>query len=105
MQVSDIICFCCGAKGHKKPVCKYKSYTCSVCSKVGHLSKVCKAKNKSKNVNNLEDCDLNLDNSFNLETINCNFVKPFCIKLSVENKLVEFQIDTGSGVTILNVKD
>jgi len=54
-------------------------------SKVGHLSKVCKAKNT--NVNNLEECDLNLDNLFNLETINCNFVKPFCIKLSVENKL------------------
>jgi hypothetical protein len=55
--------------------------------------------------NNLGECDLNLDNLFNLETINCNFVKPFCVILSVENKLVEFQIDTGSEVTVLNVKN
>lgn len=25
----DMVCYCCGTKGHTKPFCKYKSYSCS----------------------------------------------------------------------------
>ncbi|CAI6349493.1 unnamed protein product [Macrosiphum euphorbiae] len=101
----DMVCYCCGTKGHTKPFCKYKSYSCSNCSKLGHLKKVCKA--KVKKVNNLEQCDvdLNLDNLFNLETVNVNYVQPYWVKLSVEDKIVEFQIDTGSSMTVINVND
>lgn len=66
---------------------------------------MCKA--KVKKVNNLEQCDvdLNLDNLLNLETVNVNYVQPYCVRLSVQDKIVEFQIDTGSSMTVINVND
>jgi hypothetical protein len=101
----DMVCYCYGTKGHTKSSCKYKSYSCSNCSKIGHLKRVCKA--KVKKVNNLEQCDidLNLDNLYNLESVNVNYVQPYIMKLCIQNKIVEFQIDTGSSMTVMNVKD
>jgi len=99
------VCYCCGKSGHTKPSCKYISYKCSICNKVGHLKNVCK--NKEKNVNNvdLDNVDLNLNSLFNLETVNVNFVQPFCLKLLVDNVTIEFQVDTGSAVSVMSVKD
>lgn len=48
---------------------------------------------------------LNQFNQFSLETVNVNYVKPYCMKLSVEDKIVEFQMDTGSNMTVMNVKE
>lgn len=100
---SKIVCYCCGTPGHTKPECKYKMSICLNCKKSGHLKKVCKA--KANNINSLEECDLNLSSLFKLETIKCNYVKPFVVKLYIGDKLQEFQIDTGSGVTIININD
>ncbi|CAI6346892.1 unnamed protein product [Macrosiphum euphorbiae] len=99
------VCYCCGKSGHTKPSCKYISYKCSICNKVGHLKNVCK--NKEKNVNNvdLDNVDLNLNSLFNLETRNVSFVQPFCLKLLVDNVTIEFQVDTGSAVSVMSVKD
>lgn len=107
-----IVCFCCGVTGHTKPNCKYKSLVCSNCSKVGHLKKVCKSKNKKSNVNLLEQVnndlnddfgDLNImDNIYLLDSVDCNFIKPFNIKLNVEENLINFQIDTGSSITAIS---
>jgi len=46
-----------------------------------------------------------LDNLFNFGTINVNYVKLYCVKLNVEDTIVDFQIDTGSSVTVINVDD
>lgn len=107
VQDKNIYCYCCGGKGHKKPLCKYKSYKCNICLKIGHLGKICKAKirAKTKSMNNLEECDLNLDNLFNLEVNNMSYVKPFYVKINVEGQMVNFQIDTGSGVSVISSSD
>ncbi|CAI6365252.1 unnamed protein product [Macrosiphum euphorbiae] len=105
-----IVCFCCGVVGHTKPNCKYKSLVCSNCSKVGHLKKVCKIKKSNVNLleqvnNNLNDDfgDLNvMDNIYLLDSVDCNFIKPFNIKLNVGGNLINFQIDTGSSITAIS---
>lgn len=100
-----VVCYCCGIRGHVKTNCKYKNYSCKRCFKVGHLQKVCKS--KSKSVNNIkEDCiDLNLSNLFNLDSVEVNFIKPYCVKLEVGSKVIEFQVDTGSAVSVMSIKD
>jgi len=46
-----------------------------------------------------------LDNLFILETVNVNYAQSYCVKLSVQDKIVEFQIVTGSSMTVINVND
>lgn len=75
------------------------NYLCSICSKVGHLQNVCE--HKGKNVNNV---DLNLNNLFDLESVRVKFVKPFCVKLGVNDISFDFQVDTGSAVPIMSKK-
>lgn len=100
-----MVCYCCGKVGHAKPTCKYITYSCKICYKVGHLQKVCK--NKDKFVNNIEqnDVDLNLNNLFSLESVNVNYVRPYCIKLYVNSIEIEFQVDTGAGVSVISKKE
>jgi len=105
-----IVCFCCGVAGHTKPNCKYKSLVCSNCSKVGHLKKVCKIKKSNVNLLEQVNSDLNddfgdlniMDNIYLLYSVDCNFIKPFNIKLNVEGNLINFQIDTGSSITAIS---
>lgn len=103
-----VVCYCCGAVGNKEPSCRYTILSCTNCKKVGHLKKVCQT--KTKNVNNVaqnsvDDLNLNLSNFFRLESVNVNVVKPLCIKLDVNNKLIEFQVNTGLAETVLSQKD
>lgn len=44
---------------------------------------------------------LNLNNLFNLETININDVQNVCVKLYIKSKVIEFQEDTGADVLIM----
>lgn len=99
------VCYCCGKIGHTKPTCKFINYKCSICNKVGHLKNVCKNKIKCVNNIDLDNIDLNLNSLYNLETENVNFVQPFCIKLQVNDLTIEFQVDTGSAVSVMSVKD
>ena len=43
---TNVTCYCCGAKGHFKTDCKYRTYKCESCNKTGHLKAVCKSKNE-----------------------------------------------------------
>lgn len=106
-----MICYCCELAGHKKPFCKYKDFKCEFCARVGHLKKVCKAKGKLGNVNVLEQRveilneDLNMDNLFNLEVADCKFIEPFKAELRVNEKIIKFQIDTGSSITAISLEE
>lgn len=48
---------------------------------------------------------MNLNNVFNLESVNVNFIKPFCVKLGVNDRIIDFQVDTGSAVSVMSKKD
>ncbi|KAL4153551.1 hypothetical protein QTP88_001384 [Uroleucon formosanum] len=100
---NKLVCYCCGVDCHSKPDCKFKTYSCSNCFKIGYLRKVCK--NKTEHVNNVDLVDLNLSNLYNLDSDGSNSVKPFCVKLDVSNKVIEFLVDTGSVLSVISKKD
>lgn len=83
-----------------------------MCERVRHLKKkVCIAKGKLGNVNMLEQMaeifndDLNMDNLFNLEITDFNFINPFNVKLKVEEKTIKFQIDIGLFITVISLEE
>lgn len=39
----EVICYCCGQRGHIKPECPKKGEECHKCGKVGHLQSMCKS--------------------------------------------------------------
>lgn len=49
--------------------------------------------------------DLHLSNVFNLESVKVIFIKSYCIKLYIYNRVIEFQIYKGSAVIVMNIKD
>lgn len=51
------------------------------------------------------DDDLNLDYLYNLETVEVDLVKPYIVKLEIDGKTVNFQIETGSGISAMSVND
>lgn len=81
--------YCCRVAGHKKHfVSRYKDLKiCELCARGGHFKKVCKAKGKLGNVNVLKQMaeilndDLNMENLFNLEVPDFNFIKPFNVEM------------------------
>lgn len=100
----QVVCYCCGTQGHTKPDCKYKMLTCLNCKKVGHLKKVCKVKIKVHHIDQGND-NLDLNCLYNLDTIDVNFVKPYTVEIKVNEKNIDFQIDTGSGISAISFKD
>lgn len=42
---------------------------------------------------------------FNLESVEVNFVKPYVVMLEIDGKNMNFQIDTGSGISAMSVND
>ena len=39
----ELICYCCGQRGHIKPECPKKGEECRRCGKIGHLQSMCKS--------------------------------------------------------------
>ena len=113
-------CFRCGNK-HDPNKCKYKDATCYACSRVGHPSFNCRSKKPSKNhkggdnhsnqVNNQnnrhfnltdEDVSIELNDLFTISTISSN--KPLVTELFINEKSINFQIDTGASLTVMSRK-
>lgn len=120
-------CTRCGKPGHGEGRCRYKHYTCDKCGVKGHLKSVCNrgevetSGNSGKKTNkgqfyldSTSDSDSDDDSNFyNLGRINnnnnnnsygCEFDsdRPYYVKLSVENALVKFEIDTGSKISAIS---
>ncbi|XP_043478167.1 uncharacterized protein K02A2.6-like [Leptopilina heterotoma] len=115
-------CMRCGKSNHSPANCKYKSYKCNSCGKVGHLAGMCKTKGfnssqeKTNNVkfkkqnfnkqNFLEESESLVDDFerlFELEDIvKVNCIKPFEIKLKLNDNIVNFEIDTGSPISAIS---
>ena len=111
-------CKCCGR--HHDPSCRHKDATCHRCGRVGHISPVCRSKgskgnhkqNKSKSdpVENkvahvateeeypdaLEDATL-----YNINSVGSS-APPISVTLQVNQKPIQFVVDTGAGVTVLS---
>lgn len=116
-----ILCFACGKSDHDFKACKYKKYKCKLCKTTGHLAAVCKQKSvgSTRNYCLIEEkgctnyalndhgvCkDANDSRSdrgiYKIEQFN-NIEKSdsFKIDLNINGVTVNFEIDTGSAVSV-----
>lgn len=113
-------CKVCGKSNHEKDKCYFKNYTCKFCNIKGHLSSVCfeknknsnhyKSENKPRNKNKHYFVDENAnssgtDDDLNLFAItNMKNKNSFEVQILVENKLTDFQIDTGASISAISEK-
>lgn len=98
-------CYRCGNPNHSANECTYKNVKCNFCNKVGHLRKVCFMERKQ--INNIEEepemkVEELLQIEYNHQRGNREKVMYQC---KVNGKLILFEIDTGSPVSIINVND
>ncbi|XP_039291150.1 uncharacterized protein K02A2.6-like [Nilaparvata lugens] len=115
-------CYCCGKANHLSKNCHFRNYKCHVCGKQGHLKNVCKVRKTSgKQNNNYVESDSIVSQSKTLtEEFNCldiasmnnlrieksiNYVKPIEMKLIIESKPINFEVDTGSGISAICYSD
>ncbi|XP_048480662.1 uncharacterized protein K02A2.6-like [Plutella xylostella] len=97
-------CSRCGKPGHVAGRCRYKHYSCDQCGEKGHLKVVCHKKSDSARPSRgqyfLEESDVEDCNFYNLVSEGND--KPYYLKLQVENKLFNFEVDTGSKISAIS---
>ncbi|XP_029162184.1 uncharacterized protein LOC114933772 [Nylanderia fulva] len=92
-KINDIICYRCG-KAHLAPSCTLpRSVKCNECGGFGHLQKVCKKKGQA----HLLEEVFRVDDGEHFEQR-----AKFTVPLQIENKLVKFDVDCGSAVTLVS---
>uniref|UniRef100_A0A8R1IJM7 RNA-directed DNA polymerase n=2 Tax=Caenorhabditis japonica TaxID=281687 RepID=A0A8R1IJM7_CAEJA len=91
-------CWNCGKVGHRKPDCVQRLTKCLKCQKTGHLSKYCKSKGSKKAQSMV------VIESAAAEDLEVNAVRQY-VMVEVNDQLIEFQLDTGSDITLISRKD
>ena len=99
VDIGSYKCFSCGKSNHKREKCKYRNYTCNLCNVKGHLQAVCK-----KNVTKKCDSKSSVHTLSSVYEIcgNKRTDSPIFLTCSVMNKCVDFEVDTGSSVSIID---
>jgi len=120
---NDKQCFRCGDASHLAPKCKHIKTECNFCHVQGHLAKVCFKKKRQEsgryqpqNTPNtrasrttstphtaayIEESSETEDYTYNVSEISTK-IPPIITTLTVDDKLVEFQVDTGSANTLIS---
>ena len=106
VQRHDKQCYRCGDPNHLANSCKHKSTTCNYCGRVGHLKKVCFKCEKEENEANAVEVDTEemTGPEMTMYTVNSSH-PPVHIELLMNETPVQFQLDTGAGVSIMNYSD
>ncbi|KAJ8710409.1 hypothetical protein PYW07_009775 [Mythimna separata] len=91
-------CTVCGRNNHESSQCRFASYKCSKCNTKGHLRKVC---NK---VNYVSTGDVSGDDDDGKALYNIRSVRgePMTESVTIYGKSLQFQIDSGSAVTVIS---
>ncbi|CAF4430287.1 unnamed protein product, partial [Rotaria magnacalcarata] len=87
-------CLSCGSTDHFRSECRFRNATCHKCKKEGHIAKVCRSKpisNQSK-VNTISSVSQK-------EIIGTHAIR---IPVYVEGVKINFELDTGSPITIVS---
>ena len=108
-------CYRCGEESHVANRCKYINTPCNYCKKIGHLAKVCLKKKAKSEANAIGDEPSDNDDcaeEIPVSSIQEEYVyhttstvqPPITVPVLLEDNAtpVYFQIDTGSGVSIMN---
>jgi hypothetical protein len=90
---SKQMCLSCGSTDHIRPKCRFRTAVCHKCKKQGHISKVCHSK-ASQNQSKINTISSNSQSSI-------TGAHPIRIPIQVENILINFELDTGSPITIV----
>lgn len=100
---SEEKCYRCGARGHKAPDCKHKKTKCKNCQKIGHIAKACRSKPEKEG-------SIGGNGGTTFKTININdisvsnYKEPILVSLNVNGKKIDFELDSGAGVTAISEK-
>ncbi|XP_047533388.1 uncharacterized protein K02A2.6-like [Vanessa atalanta] len=92
-------CSVCGFTNHKSVQCRFKNYKCKKCSKKGHLGRMCTVdKVKYVEEGNMGD----EDDGESFYNIRCDSGKPMTEKVYIGDLFLEFEIDSGSAVSVIS---
>ena len=98
-------CYRCGSEGHLANVCRHKETICHNCSVKGHLAKVCRRREENTQLNSARSAENETDGEHNIYYVyKLASKEPLKVKINVNAVPVDFEIDTGSGLTILSDK-
>nr|XP_049692720.1 uncharacterized protein K02A2.6-like isoform X1 [Helicoverpa armigera] len=94
-------CSVCGFTNHKSNQCRYKNFKCKKCNNKGHLRKMCPNEGKVKYVEQgtVDDSD---DDGECFYNIRCTKGKPMTERVTVSGLALEFEIDSGSAVSVIS---
>ena len=97
---------------HLANKCPFKDLVCNTCKIKGHLSKACRNsikkdfrlnKKPSKNFNLEEKEDTPSDDENSVYYVNnMHHVNPLKVDMKVNNQFIKFEVDTGSGITLIS---
>ena len=95
-------CGWCGKSPHRKEQCPAKDIVCHKCGKRGHFQSVCRSVNELHMKADTDDsAPMNNEAFLGVVTSNGN---PWSIVVSVNEKPIEFEIDTGAEVSVISKK-
>ena len=112
-------CYRCNSDGHLANTCPFKEYICNTCKMKGHLSKACRKGGKRgssckqmvtpinrshpKNYNFKETGNIASDDENSVYYVHkIHHVNPLKVEMKVNNKNINFEVDTGLGKTLIS---
>lgn len=93
-------CWRCG-KAHTADKCRFRNYNCDECNKRGHLKVMCKRVSAGAGRQNYLSDDSD-DGMFNIEAVAQGNNKPFFIDVTIDDKIVKCEVDTGSRISAIS---
>ena len=94
-------CFRCNRTHHTHEQCKFKNATCHGCGKKGHILPACKLKSKDK----VHTLDIDSSEEEYLNSLTDNDRNVIWVKPKINETLIEMELDTGSGVSVISKND
>ena len=94
-------CFRCNRTNHTHEQCKFKNATCHGCGKKGHILPACKLKSKDK----VHTLDIDSSEEEYLNSLTDNDRNVIWVKPKINETLIEMELDTGSGVSVISKND
>ena len=101
-------CFHCGA-AHAPTQCHFRDAECHHCGKKGHIWKVCRSRNRSarpsgqgKPVHRTQEDNPDQAQAYTLYSIRDPAAKPLQTTVTVEDREILMEVDTGASVTVIS---
>jgi len=99
-------CYRCGDTSHLADKCRHTDSTCNYCKKVGHIVRACfKKKRDSERLNEVNMTEGQEDEEELQQTVVYSIASsnpPIYLDVIVNDIPVNFQLDTGAGVSVMN---